>query len=133
MANLSDKLKNGVVINKDLVVVCRDFDGNIKSMEKLEYVSNKEYQKFLLEQRELKEKLELEKQLLDRKEKEEKLKLQNEYNKERVLSAFDRWYRDFTNGICLFDNSIYEDVINWYRAYLENNDIELHVELEKYL
>lgn len=133
MANLSDKLKNGVVINKDLVVVCRDFDGNIKSMEKLEYVSNKEYQKFLLEQRELKEKLELEKQLLDKKEKEEKLNLQNEYNKERVLSAFDRWYRDVTNGIAMFDNEMYEDVINWYRAYLENDTIEVHKELVKYI
>lgn len=133
MANLSDKLKNGVVINKDLVVVCRDFDGNIKTMEKLEYVSNKEYQKFLLEQKELKEKLELEKQLLDKKEKEEKLKLQNEYNKEKVLSAFDRWYRDVINGIVVFEHSMYEEVINWYREYLNNNNIEVHKELDRYL
>lgn len=133
MTSLSEKLKNGVVVDKDMVVVCYDFDGNIEKVQKIEYMSNKVYQTILLGQ-----KNELEKNALaeenqvkikeeqDRKEKKKALK-------QNTLSAFDRWYRDVTNGIVMFDNSMYEDVINWYREYLENNDIEIHSELVKYL
>lgn len=133
MSVLSDKLKNGVVVDKDMVVVCYDFDGNINSIEKIEYMGNNEYQTFLL-----KKKNALEKELLQQKEKEEneqakKLEEDKKLYKDRLLNAFDRWYRDVTNGIAMFDNEIYEDVINWYRAYLENDTIEVHKELVKYI
>ena len=36
MTVLSDKLKNGIVVDKDMVVVCYDFAGNITSIEKIE-------------------------------------------------------------------------------------------------
>lgn len=133
MSVLSDKLKNGVVVDKDMVVVCYDFDGNINSIEKIEYMSNNEYQTFLLKQ-----KNEFEKKSLEWREEEKKmdkeLAIKEESDKkQKVLSAFDRWYRDVTNGIVMFDNSMYEDVINWYRAFLEDNNIEVHNELLKYL
>lgn len=133
MANLSDKLKNGIVVDKDMVVVCYDFNGNIDKVQKIEYMSNKVYQTILLGQKnELEKKALVEanqvkvKEEQDRKEKKKALK-------QNTLSAFDRWYRDVTNGIVLFDNSMYEDVINWYRVYLEDNSIEIHEELLKYL
>ena len=133
MSVLSDKLKNGVVVDKDMVVVCYDFDGNINSIEKIEYMSNNEYQTFLLKQ-----KNEFEKKSLEWREEEKKidkeLAIKEESDKkQKVLSAFDRWYRDVTNGIVMFDNSMYEDVINWYRTFLEDNNIEVHNELLKYL
>ena len=133
MANLSDKLKNGIVVDKDMVVVCYDFDGKINSIQKIEYMSNNEYQAFLL-----KEKKDDEKKALEWQEEEERMdkvlaiKEKNE-NKQKVLSSFDRWYRDVINGIVVFDNSMYEDVINWYREYLTDNNIEIHEELLKYL
>lgn len=133
MANLSDKLKNGIVVDKDMVVVCYDFNGNIDKVQKIEYMSNKVYQTILLGQKnELEKKALVEanqvkfKEEQDRKEKKKALK-------QNTLSAFDRWYRDVTNGIVLFDNSMYEDVINWYREYLNDNNIEIHEELLKYL
>ena len=133
MANLSDKLKNGIVVDKDMVVVCYDFNGNIDKVQKIEYMSNKVYQTILLGQKnELEKKALVEanqvkfKEEQDRKEKKKVLK-------QNTLSAFDRWYRDVTNGIVLFDNSMYEDVINWYREYLNDNNIEIHEELLKYL
>lgn len=133
MAVLSDKLKNGIVLDKDMVVVCYDFDGKITSIGKIEYMDQKQYQTFLFEERK-----ELDRKELIAKEEQEKLEKemleeQKKANKEKVLSAFDRWYRDVTNGIVVFDNKVYEGIINWYRAYLENNDIIVHKDLIKYL
>ena len=133
MSKLSDKITSGVVMNKEMVVVSYDFDGNVTAIDKIEYMNNKEYQTFLLKQKNLKEKLELEKKSKEELEKVEKEKELKKVHKERVLNAFDRWYRDVVNGLVLFDNAKYEEVINWYRSYLSNDDVEIHEELNKYL
>ena len=133
MANLSEKLKNGVVNNKEMVVVCYDFDGNITSVEKVEYMSNSAYKNILFKQKNDKASkalVENQNKKLEEasRKKEEKIAL-----KQRTLSAFDRWYRDVTNGLTEFNNEMYESVISWYREYLEDNNIETHKELVRYL
>ena len=133
MTILSDKLKNGIVVDKDMVVVQRDFNGKIMSIQKIEYMGNNEYQSFLLKEKNEDEKKTLEWQEEEvRMDKELAIKEKNEY-KQKVLSAFDRWYRDVINGIVVFEHSMYEEVINWYREYLNDNSIEVHNELRKYL
>lgn len=133
MANLSEKLKSGIVVDKDMVVVCYDFDGNIDKVQKIEYMSNKVYQTFLLDQKNNKEK---EQVLLADKQKnelKEHLEKEKQQFKRDVLTAFDRWYRDVTNGLVEFDNEVYESVISWYRDFLQDDTIEINEELSKYL
>lgn len=133
MSKLSDKLTSGVVVDKEMAVIERDFDGNILSIKSIEYITNNEVQRFLLKEKNNKEKQKLVEQDKLSKELEEKSNKESEYHKERTLSAFDRWYRDVSNGITEFDNSKYEEVIYWYRTYLEDDSVEIHEELTKYL
>lgn len=133
MSVLSDKLKNGVVVDKDMVVVSYDFDGKINSIQKIEYMSNNEYQTFLLKEKNDDEKKALEWQEEEKRMDKELAIKEEKENKQKVLSAFDRWYRDVINGIVVFEHSMYEEVVNWYREYLNDNSIEVHNELRKYL
>lgn len=133
MSILSDKLKSGIVVDKEMAVVNYDFDGNVVSIEKIEYIDNKFYQTFLLKDKNRKDK----EQLAKNNEYQNEITLKNNEKKKQtkrdVLQAFAYWYRDVTNGILSFDNSVYESVIYWYREYLNNNTIEIHKELDKYL
>lgn len=133
MVKLSDNLANGKVINKDKAVVERDFNGKIKSISKIEYVGEIEYLNTLKEIDKEKEREDI--AIKEEKKAQEEIKViksKIEY-KQRVLSAFDRFYRDMTSGIVDYDGELYTEILNWYREYLKDDTIAVHEELKRYL
>ena len=133
MNKLSNKITTGIVNNKDLCVVEKDFNGNVLSIKKIEYVGDSDINRILLDKKTKEDKQALlnnEKLKEDNEAKEKELLKQQ---KRDVLHAFNCWHRDVTSGIVLFEQEKFEDVINWYRQYLNDNDIEVHNELRKYL
>ena len=133
MSKLSEKLTNGIVVNKEMAVIERDFDGNIKNIKTIEYMTNNDIQRFLLSSKKIKENEKLVEEEKLSKEKQEKIIKENEHKKEKILNAFDMWHRDITKGLIEFDNETFESVVYWYRQYLNDNSIEVHNELKKYL
>lgn len=134
MANILEELGgNKVITDKKPCFIERSSNGIATKIHKLEYLTN--YQeaqitKQIYEQEVLREieekKFEQEKQ----KEIEEKNK---ELKKEKVLRAFEYFLRDFKEDLLDYTYEEYEKVVEWYKEYIKNNDIEIISYLNKYL
>lgn len=134
MAKILDELgKNKIVSDKTPCFLQKDLDNKPTGIFKLEYLTQKqilENQTYVTNLEIAKEKAEKQKNELLKAEEEKKEK---DLYKQKVLKAFDYFIRDFKDGLLDYSIEEYQNVLDWYKKYIKDNDIEIISLLEKYL